>query len=486
VSGGGGFVNIAVRSNLTPAPVLEQIIGPLVVAVPASARPPNSSGPITQCTGAQLSVRWVVDDLLDSKEVEIACLGAGELGAGMTVIVRNGSTGEKRCARTSSDGSFRVPLPTNVGDSVEIDVLGAADAVDSYKTCNATAGVAVVRTITSWEQAATSFGPVANAGDTCERASGCQQFRAVFYPVGSPLVAPQEGLGLVRQSPEFRQLMNLSQAALDPSDPINFAKLYAVAPPLDPAGNRMPARPLLDVHTVGDFLVPTATGMAFSRAAGALPFLAPQAADAMPEYADWATPDDLYNAWGGRTPDQVMIDTFEMEGVARLDRRPLPAGCGVNYVSPTTMACPSPPPDDATTCKQVLADGDYLGEAMMTIGRDHATPPLRLARVAGVHTGSHAGLAAAWAPRIAGVPFRADDQAWPGGAPLVAMANAYLQPLGDHDWSFGDPCQAWDGTTYMDDLLVRFFATNGQDLYYLTHPSSHECLASKTCPFMKE
>ena len=65
------------------------------------------------------------------------------------------------------------------------------------------------------------------------------------------------------------------------------------------------------------------------------------------------------------------------------------------------------------------------------------------------------------------------------------MLNAYLDPLGDHDWSLGDPCQAWDGTTYMDDLLVHYFATGGEDLYYLSHAMSHECLATQTCPFMQ-
>ena len=101
----------------------------------------------------------------------------------------------------------------------------------------------------------------------------------------STLVAPQEGLGYFRQSPDFRKLMNLAQAALDPADPINFAKLFLLAPPLDMNGNPMPPRPVLDVHTVGDFLVPTATGMAFSRAAGLLPFLSPTAGDTMPDYA---------------------------------------------------------------------------------------------------------------------------------------------------------------------------------------------------------
>jgi hypothetical protein len=65
----------------------------------------------------------------------------------------------------------------------------------------------------------------------------------------------------------------------------------------------------------------------------------------------------------------------------------------------------------------------------------------------------------------------------------VASVTAYLNPLGQHDWSVGDPCQAFDGTTYMDNLLGHFFATSGEDLYYLSHPQSHTCLADTSCPF---
>ncbi len=324
VSGGGGFVHVALRSKLTPDPVLEEVIGPLIVAVPASSRPATMAGPITKCTGNQMSVRWVVNNLLSSSEVEIACLDPSELASDMTVVMTNYSSLDVKCARTLPGGAFRIPVPSTIGDRIHLSIYEGADVIDSYATCNVRGNHTLVRTIDTWEQPATVYTEVATQGLTCESvggtSAGCAQYWQNFYPVGSPLLAPQEGLGYFRQSPDFRKLMNLAQAALDPADPVNFAKLYLLSPAPDWNGNPTGPRPILDVHTVGDYLVPTATGMTFSRAAGLLPFLPPSAADTLPEYADWATPEALYDVWGGRSPDQVMIDDYETEGLSRLER----------------------------------------------------------------------------------------------------------------------------------------------------------------------
>jgi hypothetical protein len=373
-------------------------------------------------------------------------------------------------------------LPSNTGDPVDVQLYGAPDAVDAYgKACNALPGAPRGRRISTWEQKQPFYTSVATPGLTCPSTAGCAQFRQSYYPVGSQLVAPEEGYGLWRQSPDFRKLMNLAQAALDPGDPINFARLFAIAPPADPDGRPMPPRPLIDVHVVGDPIVPTGQGMAFSRAAGALPFLPPSMADQLPAYADWATPQELWDSWDGRSPDQVMIDTYEMEGEPRFERTPVPK-CGVNYQTPLTMQCDNPPPDDPTTCAQVVSDGDWLGQSLQDIDEAHPSPPLRLARLAATRAASSAELSSVWAPRVQGAPFTADG-AWQPGPSILGMINAYLQPLGQHDWSIGDTCQAWNGTTYMDNLLVRFFATHGQDLYFLSHATSHECLATGSCAF---
>jgi hypothetical protein len=476
VSGTAGLMDTGMRGVVTPVPVLEQVLGPLVIAVPASTRSDSA------CTADQRSVRWVVNDLFNSVEIEIACLDASELDAAMTVLVRDDTSGQIRCARSGDGGTFRIPIPVSIGDVIAIQVVDAPDAVDSYKTCNMTPGAPIGRAITTWEQQATAYGSVADSSDTCTADAGCAQFRATFYPVGSELVAPQEGVGLRRQTPDFRQLVSLSQVAVDPADPFNFAKYYMLKQLTGVDGTPQAPRPLLVATTAGDNEVTTASGLAFARAAGALPFLPPQAVTTMPDYADWATPQSLWDAWGGMSPNDVLIQNWQMEGVARLGRTP-GSTCGNDYTA--TATCTSPPTTSASTCGTTLYDADWLGQQQDNWGQQHPTAPLRLARLANVLVSSAASLDQAWAPRIEGAPF-SPDGAWAASQPLVASVTAYLDPQGQHDWSVGDPCQTWDGTTYMDNLLNRFFTSGGEDLYYLSHPSTHECLADTTCPWLQE
>jgi hypothetical protein len=479
VSGAGGFMDVAMRGTVTPVPVLEQVLGPIIFAESASGLTDSA------CTSDQRSVRWWVNDLFNTRQIEIACLDASELDVGMTVQVKDATNGELKCARTGPGGTFRIAIPVSVGDSIAVQVLGQPDAVDSYATCNNVEGVAEGRSITTWEQGATSYTPVATAGLTCPSTAGCAQYRETFYPVGSPLVAPQEGLGLLRQTPEFRRIVTLSQAALDPADPMNYAPYYMLRslPKLD--GTAQAPRPLLVVTTAGDDEVTTATGLAFARAAGALPFLPPGAVTSMPEYADYATPQALWNAFGGQSPNAVLIANGQMEGVSRLGRTPPATACGVNYVPSST--CTSPPsPPSAMSCADTLYDADWLGGLADDYGQQHPTQLLRMARLASTHAVDAASLAAAWSPRVQGSPSASDGAAWTPGPPLVASVTAYLNPLGQHDWSVGDPCQAFDGTTYMDNLLAHFFATGGQDLYYLSHPQSHTCLADTSCAFFNQ
>jgi hypothetical protein len=481
ISGGGGVIDIVSHSSLVPTPVLEQFLSPLVVAVPASSRGPGSALP-TACTGDQLSLRFEVNNLLATAELEIACLNPGELGPNMTVLVENRRNGVTHCARTDSQGLLRVPISANVGDPIEVQIFDQPDVVDSYKTCNVAKGTPPGRLVKTWEQAATTYTPVAD-GSTCPSSSGCQLFWSTFYPVGSQLVAPQDGLGYARQTPDARRLLMLAQAAVDPADPINFAPYYMMKTIPGLNGEALPHRGILVQNTVGDPYVPIATGSSFARAAGVLPFLPPSAVTAMPEYANYATPQPMYDAFGGMTPNDVLIQNDVLRGVARLQETHAGPGCGVNYLSspPAALGCDAAPAVDPTTCAQTLYDADWASEGTNDYASPHPATPLRLGRLTTGATDA-ASLAQAWAPRISTLPLTSPDGT-AGTTPMLGLVNAYVNPLGQHVFFTVDPCRNFDDVTYYDTQMARFLATGGTDIYVLSHPQTHKCMATQSCPF---
>ncbi len=488
ISGGGGLFDIATRSALVPDSVLEQVFSPLVVAIPASAIPKKNDDPQTRCGGEDRSIRLVVNDLTTSREIEVACLRPDELDANKTVVVANVRNKEKHCARTGADGRFRIPIPADIGDRLDIQIYEAPDAVVSYKGCELLPNAVAGRRIDKFEQAATKPAILPDEANTCERAYegwdldpalGCQQYRGTWFPVGSPLVAPQEGLGLHRQSPEARRLFNLVQAGLDAGDPVSFAPYYALRPALDPNGVPLPPRAVVAFNTAGDPMVPSASGYTFARAAGAVPFLPPAFATTHPAWATYATPRPLWDALGGKTPNDLLIEKHVLEGVARLGRTRAGATCSANYVP--SQVCTSAP--STADCARALVDIDWLAEGKNAWDAERPAVPLRLARAADVAAVDEASLERAWAPRLLGGALVPDDAAWKGTSPLLGVVNTYIDPGGTHVFVHANPCKAFDDVVYYDHLVARFLATRGQDLYFLSHPSSHACLERETCPF---
>jgi hypothetical protein len=491
MSGGGGLTDIGARSYGVTNAVWEQIFGPLIIAIPATARPPTTSNgvmtPQTACQSSQMSLRQFVNDGATSWEVEIACLNANELGPNMTVVARNITSGQQRCARTGSDGGVRIEMPSTLGDAWEVDVLGAPDAVDAYGTaCHSTPGVAVVRTVNTFEVPATSFKSVADASDTCTGTSGCTQFRSTFYPVGSQLVAVNDGLGIKRQSPDVREMFRLAQMIADPADPINYAPYYMLRPLLDENGNNAGPHALLAISTVGDGFVDIETGQSFARAAGAVPFLPPQAITKMPEYADYVTAPKIYQDLGSITPNQYLIANHVTEGVARLQRTHANPGCKGNYLGTLTTLCNDAgrQVEDPTVCAEALYDPDWVSEGKQLYAQPHGVP-LRMARLIDVRpsSGDPTSLDAVWAPREKGEPFTADTGAWSANARVLGMFDNYITPSGNHTWDVGDLCLSFDPATYGDGIIARFLASGGKDVYYLSHPTTHTCLAYVSCDF---
>jgi len=154
ISGGAGLTDVATRSALVPDSVLEQVFSPMIVAVPAKTIGLTGAGVAqTQCSADQRSVRFVVNDLTVSREVEIACLAPNELDVGKTVVLENLRNGERRCARTSADGRFRIPIPADVDDRLDVQIYDMPDAVLSYKGCETRPDAPIGRRIQTFEQA---------------------------------------------------------------------------------------------------------------------------------------------------------------------------------------------------------------------------------------------------------------------------------------------------------------------------------------------
>ncbi|MEO8875408.1 MAG: hypothetical protein ABI461_07470, partial [Polyangiaceae bacterium] len=485
MSGGGGLTDVAYRSyGITDAVDLQQI-SPIVFAVPASDRAPDKDGTLnSRCTGDQRSVRELIDEGYNTIEVELACLSSGELPPNQTVLVTNVASKEVRCGRTSADGRFRIPIPSTAGDRLDVQVYTGTDLVKSYKTCELTsdANDHIGRRIQTFEQNQIDFAPV--VGDaTCTTDKGCVQFDGRFYEVGSPLLALQDGLGLSRQTPDLRRLRDLAQSGLSGADPIDYAPFYMLKPLRDENEAASAPHALLSIQTVGDGFVPLATGHAFSRAAGALPFLTPDFVTKFPEYADYATPTSLLTTYG-KTPNDVMIDSGETEGAPRLMRTSAGPNCGVNYAVNTTE-CTTMPAVDPAVCAQTLYDVDWINEGKNFLDAPHPALPLRLARLAGLRVTDASSLEAAWAPRAAGIPFTPDATGWDASQKVVATLNMYIGPTGNHTWDTGDQCRAFDYATYGNGMIARFFATGGKDLYYLSHPTTHTCLVDVSCPLFQ-
>lgn len=493
---GGAFEGIYLRN-----------FGPLVVGVPASELNEGQ----TACGENQLSVRFVVLSVNNDVEVEISCVDANT-DEGGTVYIYNYGNGERRCARMAPDGRFRIGVPSSVGDRLEIQMYDEPDAVDSYdweEGCNLTVGedrrFAVIR---EWGPGTVARGAPDPTGLTddivCDAEGGCHKFEDKYYEAGAPLVAIVEGMGHIRQTPSLRRFMNLATNVIDPGDPANFLPFYSVRTMLDPWGNPHPPTGMLNIATVGDMNVPLNAGIAMGRVAGAIPFMRPDAPERYPHYADYAMPAELYAAQGSRTANSVLADTYVLEGINRL-RRHAPSdltSCRRNQrpVTEEDVLChPNCSGDDSSSClggqvcvndrcvaapvsendcSQFLYDVDVIDEGRQLYGEAEASTPLRMARIA--MPADPSSPTSVWEPRLMGVPFSSDEGAWVADRRVVAQLMAYVEGKGTHGFDNTDPCENWSSGRYYTQLIGRFFRSDGADIYYLSHPTTHHCLAYET------
>jgi hypothetical protein len=510
-AGSGGLLDVGSRTFQGGAfeGIYLRNFGPLVVGVPAQEFYDNNQQNQTSCTEDEVSLRFVVVNVNEDEEVEFSCLDKSLIAeSGGTVLLTNADNGELRCARMDKDGRFRIGIPSSIGDRLEVQVYDQPDVVDSYSGetgCNITVGdERRVALIQKWGKGLVESGTEDENGKlVCAAEEGCTKFQNAYFEFGDELIAIAEGFGHIRQTPSLRRFMSLASNIIDPGDPINYAPYFGLKPITDPDGNPHPPTAMLNIVTIGDMNVPLSSGIALGRAAGAVPFLVPEAASKYPALVDYVTPAALYTELNGKTPHRILIEKHVMEGINRLQRHP-PAMCQRNEVpfSVDDVIChPNCTPEDTTSCldnqicengrcvgspvgendcNQYLYDVDVLDESTALYGEEELATPLRLARIA--MPTDEDGLANVWAPRLAGKPYSDDASGWSADMRILGQLQAYIEPKGVHGFEPSRPCENWDSGLYMINLIGRFFTTSGADVYYLSHPESHNCLAK---PFGK-
>lgn len=514
---GGAMIDVGVRTfqgGVVEAVTL-RMLGPLLVGRAAA-----SLGSNTRCAATDTSLQWILPDLNGTAEIELGCASATDVPpAHATLIAYNLANHETRCARVGEGGAFRIGLPSSKGDPIELHFYREVDFVDGYGTCKPKqdrAGDFVVKAWGKGPVAKNSPHPTDPERVLCTNAASCTEFQGMELEEGAFLTSPGDGYGFFRQSPDLRRMFGIAQAILDPADSISYMPFFGLRTLPDPYGKPMPPRGLMDIQTIGDMNVPISAGIELGRAAGALPFFTAEQAAKYPEWADHATPTALVQAFGGKTPSRVLVDEHVVEGIDRLERHPVALGaCGVNerptgtsdiakacHKACTTdddcggARCSDPNASDtcrvcevssgqcvtrptAPRCNKTLFDPDVLAEGKQLFGAASAKVPLRLARLSGNATPTT--IDDVWAPRLLGVPGGADG-AWTPSAPLVSILDAMIEPNGTHTFTNPLPCKNFDESAYLTLVVGQFFRTGGRDLYYLSHPSTHHCLESLSCP----
>lgn len=443
VSGGAGLFDVGLRTSLSTArhPVWLRVMGPLIVS-----RQSNGPDEETSCTEGARSLRFEMPDLGEHVRTEFACLPATNLDEGDAVVVLNLRNEETACAAVGDHGRFRLHVPTSEGDPLAIVVYDdAADRLDTARCAFEGGDPPINDIVDTWRSA---NGPP-NAG-TCPT---CARYREQIFEVGSTLVAPVEGLGLARQTPDLRRLAGLAQIALDPGDPINYARHVFLDPASAEDVSLDSPRSVLVMNVAGDTTVPPATGNAYARAAGVLPFLPPDAPD---ELADWRAPESFRARYGLETPDDVLIEYHVLEGLARLERHPVPGAPQFLFDV-----------DDMSDGQQLFApDGNrQLAEAEGGLRPNRLDPPLRWGRESQPVLGSLD-------------PWRTSGEF--GG--FSAVINAMAIPNGQHVLLPVDPAKAFDEGEYLVSAIGWYLASHGRELPWVVLPDPF-CLERSACAF---
>lgn len=274
IAGGGRLVGVGGRSlqGGIPQAVVMRVMGPVFYATL------GADGNTTLGTYVT-----VLNDDADYPLAEVDGLLPGD-----TMVVENLETGEVGCGYMLPDdddpdvsGRARVNLATDEGDRLEVRFYRGPALKKGATECELMGGIEPIAVVDEREFEVELLGETLAPGE---------------------LRSLVEGLGLRRSNPELRRFMALGQMVLDPADPSVFARHLSGDPLEFATGTSEETTPALIITSVGDMNVPASSGVTVGRAAGFIDYLNPD-----PRYA--GTP------YEGRSPNQILIDTYMAEAV---------------------------------------------------------------------------------------------------------------------------------------------------------------------------
>jgi len=413
VSGGGGLGDIAIRSvqgGVVEA-VFLRIMGPMVVGSPVT-------------TGVT-ALKFLVVDVNEIGEIPFGEVNGIEEGD--RIVVRNARSGETDEAVATGASCYP---PYNGNNQFKADigpcfrVSFAADAVRAGEK-RKMLGLTLQDTIDMKVKDISNplaFGDhiiievrdktTGKPKKTVDTFGLDVKFQGGRFKKGTLLVAPAEGFGMWRSTPDIRKFFGVSEIILEPADPIAFAPHYHVAPLdfLDVDPELEMGANVLVIPTIGDMNVPVNTGIAIARAAGIIPIFQKE-----PRSYKVTTTGKKFSAYT-YSQNKILIDTYVIEGLERLNRF-------TDTVDPD---------------RGILLDIDNLSE-----GSDFTSGTWPKA-----------------VPRLE-PPLRATVNTKTG---VAGMRIPYVKPTGQHGFDIPHPNDDFDVDTYMINLIARYYQTRGKEI----------------------
>ena len=430
VSGAAGLIQVGYRSTQggVNQAVLLRILGPLMIVRPN----PQSGTPELAFHHSSVNA-----------ELTIPVAWLEEARPGDRIEAFNHKTGKTEFAIINDLFGARMGIQADTGDPLTVTLFDGDDRT------------AVKRVVTSFESFTTvefsnpKRGLCKRSTDETTDGSACF-FEGHDYRLGDRLVSMASGHGIQRQTPRFRRFMSVVAMALEPGDPVSYARHFFLEPlniqPEGPATTNAIVMP-----TVGDSNVPVATGVANARAMGLLPITMEEAEDPAFRYGrstvtaqvgafdDWWSHRPSWGSWlltNGMTdlsPNDVLLDQYVMEGdstILRQSSRPIPS----------TLS---------------LFDPDQYGDGAQTFRRDSINvqptsfvEPLRITRK--TDTG------------------------------VSGMVLPFIRPEGNHGFELpGDANnQPFEMTLYLFNMMAHFVRSGGEELI------ADPCLVDFSCSFL--